>query len=381
MPGSYSSSSPVQKTGTASLSPVQKTGSGVNRSGAKKALLWCLAVFALSQVALAAVIDSWLPILRNPPFFCRLNALRERTRAAGGRATTCLVMGTSRVEGAIRPCVIEARLARVLKRPAVVGNWGAGGCSFFSALLNWDRLERRGVRPDLVMVEVLPALLGDGSLAEADENRLPANELDPGDVKLISSYRPDRSWLAWERRAARLAPLYTQRFNLVSLVQPRLLPWERRRYLRPDGLFARPMRPDERRWWLEEARGDYQHRLRRFELAGRACGVLEDLLARLHAARVPAALLVMPEGPVFHSWYPPGVWEKIHSYLLDLSHRRHTPLVNLREWIDSEEEFNDSHHFTGEGSIRFSERFAREVLVPLLREAETPPRSGPGAQG
>jgi hypothetical protein len=71
-----------------------------------------------------------------------------------------------------------------------------------------------------------------------------------------------------------------------------------------------------------------------------------ELLADCRAAGVRAALLWMPEGPTFRTWYPPGVGPTVHDWLTAVAAAHGAALIE-----------------------RFSERLAREGALPLLRGA------------
>ena len=114
------------------------------------------------------------------------------------------------------------------------------------------------------------------------------------------------------------------------------------------------------------ANADYQNRLARFRMGGPQCQALCELLASCRKEGLPVALVVMPEGPTFRSWYPPGTWENIKEWLTQVSREYDAPLVNAREWIDDENDFKDSHHLLRSGRDKFKERLARECIFPLL---------------
>ncbi len=94
--------------------------------------------------------------------------------------------------------------------------------------------------------------------------------------------------------------------------------------------------------------------------------VLHELLASCRQARVPAALVLMPEGPTFRSWYPAGTLPKVRGWLKQLCRENGAGFVDAEEWI-GEDDFLDSHHLLRRGAEKFTERLGREALPPLLR--------------
>jgi hypothetical protein len=340
---------------------------------ARRAVLWGAAAFALAQLGLQLGIETCWPALRDPALHARLADLGRQRAEAGGRATTVLFLGTSRFEWGVRAGLLRRRLSAELGRPVAVANWGTGGWGLFRALLAWDRLARRGPLPDLVLVEVLPALLNERHpYHETAEAVLPACELDSADAELVLRHAPDRPELWRERAAAALVPVYSQRFHALRLGWTRLLPAEMRYRLDLVGDFRCSVPARRRAEALESARRGFEGNLHDFRLGGPGCRALEELLGRLRASGVPAALVLMPEGPAFRSWYPPDTWRQVEGYLARLEGEFAAPLLNLRGWIDEEGEFNDSHHLTAEGADRFSARLARDALAPLLRRLGRP---------
>jgi hypothetical protein len=87
------------------------------------------------------------------------------------------------------------------------------------------------------------------------------------------------------------------------------------------------------------------------------------------------ALVLMPEGPAFRSWYPPGTWSDVWAALQKLAQKHQTSLIDLHEALDEDDLF-DSHHATREGARKLTQKLARHI-EPLLRtaaqqQAETP---------
>ena len=81
---------------------------------------------------------------------------------------------------------------------------------------------------------------------------------------------------------------------------------------------------------------------------------------------VMGACHLMPEGPQFRSWYPPGVMRQVNGLLDRLSRRHEVPVIDAHDWIATEDAFLDSHHLLPEGAEVFSRRLGREALPLLL---------------
>src|SRR5436309_4680728 len=123
----------------------------------RRRLFWLLAGFALCQLVLAVVIDTELSAVRDPEFEARLERLRARQAETPGRPLV-LVLGSSRTGYGL-----DARRLSEAKdgSGALVFNFGISGSGPLFQLVNLRRLFDAGVRPDLLYVEVMPALLAD----------------------------------------------------------------------------------------------------------------------------------------------------------------------------------------------------------------------------
>jgi hypothetical protein len=129
--------------------------------------------------------------------------------------------------------------------------------------------------------------------------------------------------------------------------------------------------------WLPMARGPHDvakaqakdyfgGMLARFRLSSPLLAALRETIELAQEEGIPAALVLMPEGPRFRSWYPPGTWEQIEQALRRLVGECGVPLVDLRDCVP-EEDFCDSHHPYPEGATRLTRRLAVEI-EPLLRQ-------------
>ncbi|HVW36360.1 MAG TPA: hypothetical protein VHB99_03610, partial [Pirellulales bacterium] len=113
------------------------------------------------------------------------------------------------------------------------------------------------------------------------------------------------------------------------------------------------------------ARREYEPALKNFrvtELADRAMCELLELCSR---ESIAAALYVMPEGSEFRSWYPPAARGEIEGYLAKLSRQYGCLYYDAAAWC-ADEDFWDGHHLLPDGARRFSAKFGRRALQPML---------------
>jgi hypothetical protein len=130
-----------------------------------------------------------------------------------------------------------------------------------------------------------------------------------------------------------------------------------------------PPLPEIRARELDVARKQYGHALNDFQ-PGPAVVLLRELLDSSRADGVPAAMLLMAEGPEFRSWYAPGVWRNVEDCLDRVAAETATPLIDAHAWMP-EEAFRDSHHMRRAAALRFTDRLAREEIAPLVLDCHS----------
>jgi hypothetical protein len=341
-------------------------------------VLWGVASFVVLQLVLTLAREGWLPELRDPPFGAKIKYLAKRTRQAPNPPTTVVMLGSSRTAFGFRAKLLEAPLTQAQRWPVVVFNFGIYGAGPVSQLLYLNELLARGIRPDLLLIEVAPMFLDDQSERE-EISRLPADRLGRRDLAVVERYRgpPNVGLRAdWWRAAA--VPVYAHRIVILSELLPVLLP----RYLRIEccrtiddsgwlrlQLAARYLTPEGRQGRRESVRAELAPALGRLRTDGKGIQALRELLTLARRKGISAALILMPEGPYFRESYPPGSWQCVCSLMESLHREFGCPLINCREWI-AEEGFVDSHHLLPEGAAVFTERLGREAILPLLESRQ-----------
>jgi hypothetical protein len=339
-------------------------------------LLWGLGVFFVVQLYAALLVTEWLPELRQPDYVQkvqRLEALQARTPQ---RTLTVVALGSSRTVNGLIGNEAERVLQQSLGHPVTVCNFGAVGASPFTELLILRRLLEDGHRPDFLLVEVLPAQLHAGYVMEdSREHYLPTVAARHSELDYLAEYghRRERGaldwWLQW------LAPAYTYRTALLPACHPlahKIPP------LMPDAWGWFPLRPEQlasrSARLLEEAHRFYGDYLQHLDPGGHPVELLTMLLDLCRRERIPVALVLMPEGPTFRSWYGPGKLEHFRTFLNDLGQRHGVSIVDAMEWVDSDADYFDSHHLWIRGAEKYTHRLAGEALPPLLRGYPSPER-------
>jgi hypothetical protein len=360
----------VAHRGTVPAVAGQQRGLRADPRRARAAVLTGLATFALMVAGAGIIVERWLPQVIDPSYYGRLRRVQEGRTADPAPTRTVVLLGTSRTNLGVNDAVLSRRLSDELGRPVVAVNWGIPHGGFLTDLLTWRRLRRDGVRPDLLLIEVMPALFTADAPGQMDDAHLPASRLDRFDLRVLERYRAGTRPGLWGAVALdEVAALYSRRYALSWAVAPRLVP-----AFDDDGLpyvwgvnpAARPyeLSSENRARALAHAHGEYGDLLANFGPA--RCEALRELLTSCREDGVRAALLVMPEGPVYRSWYGPETWPKVRAWMDELSGEFGVDIINAREWM-GEDDFRDSHHLLPAGAATFTERLGREAILPLLR--------------
>jgi hypothetical protein len=322
----------------------------------------------LSQVGLRAYIERREPELRDPTFEIKYRRLSRRLAECPAPPVKVVFFGSSMTAHGIAAGLLDEPLARASGRPAVAFNLGIHSSGPFSQLLYLRRLLDRGARPDLAVIEVTP-MVYDAPDCPADVSLFPGARLERREVSLVERYAPDRElWPDWW--LANLVPAYGHRLAILCCRAQCLVPHEDRLLVWQEmdasgWLPQEPYEPERHRCALEALRARSGPRLAEYAAGEPPLRALSELLDLLQKERVPALLLLMPEGPVLRSLYAPGSDAALIDRVAELGRRHHFPFVRAREWL-GEDLFVDSHHATQEGARVFTERLGREALVPLL---------------
>jgi hypothetical protein len=324
-----------------------------------------LTLFALSQALVSLVAESARPDLRDPSFGSRLRELRAQLRERPGKPLV-LALGSSRVESGFLP----DELGLPDDWP-VTFNYGQPGAGPALQALTLRRLQAAGVRPDRLLIEVMPALLADPRTVP---DVAPVERLSWGEWRAAGPWPAslDRRWLE-----SRLAPIHTWRFSLMSRLAPSFLPWAARLDYLWDGLdrcgavrlSPDCARPEVRARGLLRAAGEYRELLAHYAIAPESDRALRQLLDECRREQTRALVVVMPEGETFRGWYPPAARAAIDTYLADLRRDYGVAVLDARTWI-GELDFYDGHHLLPAGAAAFSRRLGVVARSFLLGEGD-----------
>jgi hypothetical protein len=338
------------------------------RGRARRCVLAGVAFVVLFHVGMNLALDTIKPEWRDPEYGHRLKRLRPMVRAASGRPVVVAV-GSSRTQMGFSPEYLG--LGDGPDSP-VVFNFAVAGGGPVHEILNLKRLLDQGIKPDYLLIEVLPPVLAGHSTAE--QLMLPAR-LGYADLARLERYTDSPDKLRDEWLKARVEPFYTLRLYLVSHLYGGLLHWKSRqdflwKQMKPRGwmpYFFTKIPPEKRAQGTAEVHAQFVNYFPNFHIAPIPDRAYRDLLTLCRERGIRAAFYLMPESPAFQSWYPPGAMDLVRQYLGGLSKEYGVPVFDATDWLPEETYFADTHHQLRHGAATFSARFGRECVGPWLR--------------
>ena len=338
----------------------------VRDSRYRAVVLWTVGAFVFIQLALGFAIDVSLPQVRDPEFVHR-EKLLQASMAREPEKTFVVAIGSSRVFNGLD----AATATETLNGGAVVFNFGIPASGPFMERITLERLRRLAGKPDVLLIEMLPALLNGTRTprdqSELDGARLSAAELTKNRPSWAALSGPIRKWLT-----ARALPVYRHQAELRSLlpIDPNRDGEKLHDDLRsvdPFGWQPRSFPVDRREGLKGLAHRQYDASYRDFRLDDTQVAHLEELLSRCERDGIRTALILMPEGSEFRRLYSPEMNAAIEAVLAHFRERFGAPIIDARSWMD-DSHFYDMHHLLPEGAREFSAKLAKEGIAPILKE-------------
>jgi hypothetical protein len=340
---------------------------------ARRALLWGLACFLAAQLGYLVLLERCRPDLRDPEYGCKLALLRAQMAAHPGRPLV-LALGSSRTNMGFQPAFLPHLRTPDGAEPLVF-NYAMVGSSTVHELTLLRRLLAEGIRPHVVVIEVLPLGLNN---ADPIESQLAVERLAWGDLRRIrrDCEHPGDLYGRWLE--IELAPCYAHRFCLLSCYAPKWLANQHRQdvfwtALEPNGFLPSSLSTVDvsaQRRLIGVARQRCQAFLRDFQIGPVPDRSLRELLALCRDQGIAAALVLLPETHEFGSWYPPGARETVRTYAEHVGRQFGVPVVDASGWVP-DDDFLDPHHLLVQGARVYTERLGRELLGPLVEDART----------
>ncbi len=328
--------------------------------------------FALTLLLFTAGQVAFRLLAHERPDCCELEygrkVLRLRARLAEKSGhPLVLVLGSSRPAVGFRP-----RALPELPDDPVVFNFAQSGSGPIHNGLWLHRLLAQGIRPDWIILETWPPFWQLYSKSEDVLTLANLGSLSWDEVQHLRPYAAAPRKLCADWLENQLAPMVANRGPLLRSFLPQWLPpaphdvtcmdlidhdgW------RPSGLAHDPNH-------YERMKADYAQAfafLKQFMIPPASARALRDMLAVCRAEGIRPLLLLMPESRDFQAWYPPAARVEFERFLRSLSRAQGVPLIDARAWMPKEA-YSDPAHLHVPGATAFTQRFGRDILLPLMR--------------
>ena len=250
-----------------------------------------------------------------------------------------------------------------------------------------QRLIRQGLKPDSVIVEILPGSLLSDKQYFTSEFHFPTHRLRWGDTAALATIVPNQAprhrW-EWLQHNA-LFPWHAHRFSLLGLyapawqvesISPSSKPEFWRQTLSRTGWIAFPVAvptPEQRRDAEAVAKQAYAPVMSTLQVSTEAETTYREIFrcCRDHRIRI-AAVLLMPESDVFRSWYSESGQQHVAKFTEAISKEFDIPVVDARTWIAADQ-FWDGHHLLVSGARAFTTRVHTRLIQPRTTESVAVP--------
>jgi hypothetical protein len=330
----------------------------VRRANRTTVLSWLLA-FAAIQIGFAVALDGPLAGLRNPDYVDRRERLRAYRDEHPGQPVI-VVLGSSRTMYGVCPGSLIMGTADSAQ--PLLFNFGLCKHGPMHEALVLDRMLADGLRPDGLIVEIVPGFL---SVDPESFDTVPVIWYSWREMQGLANLKthPQRDWDDWFE--ARTLPCFSYRYNIMHRLVPAWLPdtqkfafWSHR--LDRCGWFESEAKAHEPQT-LESARTMFWGFTHDFRVADAHRRGMQHLLTTCRREQIPVKLLLMPESPGLRSAYAPEANAVIVNYLAELQREYAVSLIDASQWLDSELLFQDGHHLLPEGARQFTVRLGNET--------------------
>jgi hypothetical protein len=350
------------------------------RRTSRVTLMWAVATFALLQIGWRVVIDRWVPELRDPTFEIKARRLAEIRAAHPKPPVTVVMVGSSITCNVFKAASLEDLLVSELGQAAAVINMGNLGAGPLTQLIWIKRLVRRGLRPDFVFIEVAPHIYHHRG-EPPDATRFPPPLLNEADLDVVERYVADpRLRQKWGEY--RWLPCYAHRLAILNYLAQVLVPEADQTELWGRGADPRfwcpldPRAPEQLQGIRARLKETFGDAYRDFTPGTSSVQALEELLEFLQKEKISACLVMVPQGPTLRSLFPVEKLRAFENKVADLNRVHGGSFVRALDWLE-EAMFTDSMHPTAAGAEIFTERMAREVLLPTLLKNMSAARKAP----
>jgi Protein of unknown function (DUF1574) len=333
------------------------------RSRPRSAIIAGMLFVLFANISLGIAAELYTRI-RDPFYGDKLVKLQAKLK--NDPNSSIIMIGSSRTGFAFHGLRIEERF-RERGENIVAFNFGIPASGPITHCLYLKRLLKDGVKPKLLLLELLPSMLVEGDSGPQEKLFLFGDRLTYRELSEVSRYGLDASTVRGRWREATLTPWYGLRFQLLARVVQSWIPWQFRcdwsRGTDACG-WGTPIRDeltdDERAAGVRQAHAEYAALLSDWKPGGGAVLALRELLQTCRENGVPVKLVLMPEGTEFRSWYSPAVRERLNLFLKHLCEEYRCGIIDAVTWLD-DRMFTDNHHQLRIGAEAFSDKLAEQL--------------------
>ncbi len=329
-------------------------------------VVWAIAFFVILQFGLAGAVEFGIVKLDDATTFAtKARLLEEKLKQSKDRPFVTLAFGSSRMMNGLDAGRLVGPTRKESGRAWITYNFGISGCGNIYSFLALEKLINNGIRPDLVLIEMYPTFLTEGSERAwftANEMRS-KNFTDTHRYGIADVSRP--LYQKW------LVPSHTYRFNILNRFAPKLVPMRLREN------WAR--RADEFGWIavdkplgrakMEEQVENFATDSKRFRLGGHSCQALRDSIALCQANGIECGIVWMPEPKGIRKVYSSEMTDQVNAFVEKLRSDFSMLFVNARDWI-ADEGFYDGCHLNRNGATEFTAKLSSEAVTPLLESRD-----------
>ena len=354
-----------------------------SRTRSPRVLAWGLGLFFAIQISAGLLLDHIWPLVRFPEAAAIYDSLAAETVAP-----RVVFLGSSRTQGGIWPTEICPLLEREcrLDKPCGIFNAAvpAGDAIVYENL--FDGLQRRGVRPEYLIIEVNPETLNNRNDWLGIHTY---RQLNWGDV-LTYTIPTVRAGHGMRLLSSRFFPLYLHRGGGGGgKILEQLTDWCQGKKVHQSWAWKQTNPLTQRAatgpvdWGhllqtpacsvSEELRAriklstDLQPRrwLKTYGTCGFNKNALTHLLERCREQHIKTILLSAPVTASHRDTYRPEVEAQFRDCMAELQQNYGSLWVDARDWI-TDGLFIDNHHLSPVGAVYYSRLITRRMLVPLF---------------
>jgi hypothetical protein len=313
------------------------------------------------------------PALRDPLYYSKEDRLAERLAQDEPGRITIVAIGSSRTANAFHPPTVEAGVRSATGRPCLAFNAAVLGRGPMFQPLQLRRLLARGIRPDLLIVEIVPSLYAAHDGKPSEIGHLRPDRLTWEEVEALAEFGFSDEDYRREWRKSMLNPWFSFRIQLIGLLQPKWTPpqvvQERAKFPDPTGWqpYSEKMTPEKYEKGLAYARSGHFENLHNMKVGEPAVVALQEVFEICRRERIRVVVALVPEGSEFRSWYGP-VAHSTTDRLIDIARDgADGRVIDARDWLP-DDSFADGHHMLDSAAPIYTARLVKELIMPALVE-------------